>query len=90
MKLLLCARDVMMGIVLPWHISDVQKTLITNCRNRLEAVIGTPMTDASIASLLDDAVAVATTVAQSSRDVRNIYDKMDRARLTLTCLRARL
>ena len=79
-----------MGIMLPWHLGDVQRQAIRTMRDRLEAAVEQRVDDAAIDELLGAAVVVAVDVAETSRSVINVHLKMDCARMTLECIRAGL
>jgi len=88
-KLLLCARDVLLGVMLPWSVSADQQEKIRSLRLKLEGAVSDDVDAHVVKQLLDEVVVVATQIADDTAGVRGIHDKMDCARLTLTCICAR-
>lgn len=75
--------------MLPWSVSTTQQEKIRSLRLRLEDAVDDDVDVQVVKQLLDEAVAIATQIADDTVGVRNIHDKMDRARLTLICICAR-
>lgn len=88
-KLLLCARDVLTGIMLPWQLGGGHREMITGLRDELEAAASGAANDAIVLTLLNAAIKVAAEIADTSGGMPTVQDKMDRARLTLMCIQER-
>lgn len=85
-KLLLAARDVMTGIMLPWHLSREHKARIDEMRKKLDEAVEAHVSDDKIRPLLLECVEHAEFITSDCIGVRNVHGKMDRARLTLHCI----
>lgn len=85
-KLLLSARDILTGVMLPWHLGDDHRSLINELRNDIERAVDECICDKDIGTLLTKCVETAKWITTSSVGVPNVYGKMDRSRLALECL----
>lgn len=75
--------------MLPWSVSTQQQEKIRSLRLKLESAVDDDADVHVVKQLLDETVIVATQIADDTVGVKNIHDKMDCARLTLTCICAR-
>lgn len=75
--------------MLPWSVSAQQQEKIRSLRLKLEEAIDGDVDSHVVKQLLDESVSVASQIADDTVGVRNIHDKMDCARLTLSCICAR-
>lgn len=87
-KALLCVRDIYIGIMYPWNLGQDHRAIITQVRDELESAAEQDINDEQIFELLQQSLDTATEIADSCRDVRNVYNKMDNARLMIKCVLA--
>ena len=87
-KLLLAARDIMTGVMLPWHLGHDHKSMIDGMRKKIDDAIATNISNDQVKSLLYECIDIAKTITADCVNARNSYEKMDRARLSLECLQA--
>jgi hypothetical protein len=83
-KLLLCARDVLTGILTPWHVSHRDE--LDAIRVKIDIIMTSHPADDIVISMLETCVKLANDMAMSALGAPNIHGKLDRARLTLQCL----
>ncbi len=85
-KLLLCARDVLVGLVLPWHLGADHNDRITTLRNAIEDAVNSKVNDNILIKLMENCMTLIEELIIDAHDVHRVYARFDRARLTFMCL----
>ena len=85
-KLLLCAKDVLTGVVQPWHTSFEQRELINVMREKLELGVAKHASDEEIYALLTECIEFAKYLVTDTQAVHTVTARYDRVRLTFQCL----
>lgn len=86
-KYVLCVRDVLSGIVLPWHLDTQQKQIITEMIVKLDEAAQDRLEDRLLLSTLDECIVHMSKLVMDSKSARATHDKFERARFTIVHVR---
>lgn len=85
-KLLLCARDVLTGLVKPWHVGRDHIAALDTMRDRIDEAVNADVDAARVYDIINECVALCVSVAIDAAGSNLIYDKLDRARRIMQCI----
>ena len=89
-KLLLCARDVLSGIVQPWHLGAAHLDDIGKLRADIDAAVNGNADDATLVTVMSRCIVLINELVVDAKGVHRVYDRFDRARLIFLSLQASL
>ena len=87
MKFIICVRDLMSGVVLPWHLDSSQKDIITNTIKRLDEVVHDRLEDQQLLEIMNDCVSMMAGLTVDSKSARVTHEKFERARFMIAHMR---
>lgn len=85
-KLLLCARDVLTGIVQPWNLGEDHNSMLGAMRDRIDETVESRPNDTVIVPLLIECIELVKKLCNDATGVNRVWLRFDRARRTLECV----
>ena len=86
-KYVLCVKDVLSGIVLPWHLDTQQKQMITSMIVTLDNAAQDRIEDHMLLVTVDECITNMSKLVLDSKPARATYEKFERARFTMVHIR---
>ena len=80
-KLLLAARDVLIGVIKPWYVDNAQLSTISQLRDDIDTVVAQHCDDATLLRVMDRCCRFAEDIRNDTKGVTKVFDRFDRARL---------
>jgi hypothetical protein len=89
-KYVMCVRDIMTGIVLPWHLDSIQKQRIQAIIDNLDNALQDRSSDDLMLIVIDNCLEQLTNLTIESKSIKNTYEKFERAKFSITHIKTSL